>query len=86
MAFCSFCNNTIEKGTGMLYVRKDGSTLSFCSQKCKRNMLHLGREGRLVKWTNKGLAIVRHEGKEKKESALAKEIADKLAQKSGAKK
>jgi len=70
----------------MLYVRKDGSVLSFCSQKCKRNLLHLGREGRLTKWTNKGLAILRHEGKEKKESVLAKEIADKLAAKKDAKK
>ncbi|VVB58748.1 50S ribosomal protein L24e [Candidatus Anstonella stagnisolia] len=84
--FCSFCNNTIARGTGMLYVRKDGSVLSFCSQKCKRNLLHLGREGRLTKWTNKGLALAQHEGKEKKESVLGKEIADKLAAKKDAKK
>lgn len=84
--FCSFCNNTIARGTGVLFVRKDGSFLSFCSQKCRRNMLDLGREGRLVKWTNKGLAIVQHEAKEKKESVLAKEIEEKLAQKKEPKK
>jgi len=69
----------------MLYVRKDGSSLFFCSQKCRRNMLHLGREGRLVKWTNKELALVQHEAKEKKESVLAKEIDKKLAQKAAKK-
>lgn len=80
--FCSFCNNEIGKGTGMLYVYKDGTTLSFCSSKCRMNLLKLGREGRLEKWTNKGV-ILTHEkkGEEKKESALAKEIEAKLAAK-----
>ncbi|MBM3229549.1 hypothetical protein FJZ26_03895 [Candidatus Parvarchaeota archaeon] len=48
---CSFCNNNVARGTGFLYVRKDGSHLSFCSQKCKKNMLNLKRVGKKVKWT-----------------------------------
>lgn len=84
---CSFCNNEIEKGTGLLYVKKDGSVLSFCSQKCKRNSLKLGREGRLLKWTSKAL-IVKTEKEEKKEekSAFAAEVAKKLAETRAAKK
>jgi large subunit ribosomal protein L24e len=79
--FCVFCNREIPKGMGLLYVKRDGTTLPFCSSKCKRNMLELGREGRHMKWTAKQVALV-HEKKEeeKKESALAKEIEAKLAE------
>ena len=80
--FCSFCNNEIHRGTGLLFVKRDGTSLGFCSSKCRRNMLHLGREGRLVKWTAKQATLIsdRH-APEKKESAFAKEIEAKLAEK-----
>jgi ribosomal protein L24E len=35
----------------MMYVKKDGTIYNFCSSKCKKNNLHLGREGRRQKWT-----------------------------------
>lgn len=83
--FCSFCNNDIPRGTGMIYVRKDGSSLPFCSSKCRVNLLKLGREGRLVEWTNKSMALVRDKkAPEKKESAVAKEIEKQLAEKKAA--
>ena len=87
MAFCSFCNNAIPKGTGEIYVLRDGTSLNFCSRKCKANSVELKREGRLVGWTSKG-AILTTEKKveEKKESALAKEIEKKLAENKPAKK
>jgi large subunit ribosomal protein L24e len=50
---CSFCNNAIEKGTGTIFVRKDGKIFEFCSNKCEKNMLKLGRNPLKVKWTNK---------------------------------
>lgn len=80
--FCTFCNHEIPKGTGTLYVKRDGTTLAFCSSKCRRNMLHLGREGRHMEWTAKQVALI-HErkGVEKKESAFAKDIEAKLADK-----
>lgn len=85
--FCSFCNNEISKGTGELYVLRDGTMLPFCSSKCKANHVGLKREGRLVKWTNKGLILSSEKkAEEKKESALAKEIEKKLAEKGPAKK
>lgn len=51
MANCSFCDGPIQKGTGMMYVKKDGTIYNFCSSKCRKNNLGLGREGRRQKWT-----------------------------------
>jgi len=51
MANCSFCDGPIARGTGMMYVKKDGTIYNFCSSKCKKNNLGLGREGRRQKWT-----------------------------------
>jgi large subunit ribosomal protein L24e len=50
---CSFCNKQIEPGTGMLYVKRDGSTLNFCSHKCRVNMTQLKRVPRRVRWSGK---------------------------------
>ena len=43
MRTCSFC-------TGKMYVKKDGSIYFFCSSKCEKNMIQLGRVPRKVKW------------------------------------
>ncbi len=51
MAKCSFCKTHIELGTGTMYVKKDGSILNFCTMKCEKNMLKLGRTPRFMKWT-----------------------------------
>lgn len=51
MALCSFCGNTIRKGTGKMYVKTDGRILYFCSMKCEKNLLKLGRKPRTTKWT-----------------------------------
>ena len=51
MAKCSFCGNDIAKGTGLMFVRKDGSVLNFCGRKCEKNLLKLGRKPRTTKWT-----------------------------------
>jgi len=34
VAKCSFCGSDIEVGSGLMYVRNDGSILWFCSSKC----------------------------------------------------
>lgn len=54
---CNFCGTQIEPGTGILYVRKDGNTLNFCSRKCQVNMVQMKRVPRRVKWTNEYHAI-----------------------------
>lgn len=51
MAKCTFCRTSIEQGTGTMYVKKDGNIFNFCSMKCEKNMLKLGRTPRYMKWT-----------------------------------
>jgi len=50
---CSFCGKTIEPGTGIMYVKEDGTILYFCSSKCRKNMLILKRNPAKLKWTEK---------------------------------
>ncbi|MFB6088825.1 MAG: 50S ribosomal protein L24e, partial [Candidatus Aenigmatarchaeota archaeon] len=38
-----------------VFVRKNGKSLYFCSSKCEKNMLKLGRKPRKVKWTKKSM-------------------------------
>lgn len=52
---CSFCKNEIEKGTGTLYVKRDGTVSYYCSNKCRKNRLKLGRNPRKLKWVGKGI-------------------------------
>ena len=51
MVKCSFCGNSIEKGTGKIFVYASGKVLNFCSSKCEKNMLKLKRKPLHIKWT-----------------------------------
>jgi large subunit ribosomal protein L24e len=48
---CSFCGQEFPPGTGMMYVRNDGTILWFCSSKCRKSSIDLKRDSRKVKWT-----------------------------------
>jgi len=48
---CSFCRYEFVQGTGIMYVRGDGSILWFCSSKCRKNAINLKRDPRKLKWT-----------------------------------
>ncbi len=48
---CSFCADEIEPGTGMMFVKRDGTVYNFCSGSCRKQQLHLGRVGHRRKWT-----------------------------------
>ncbi len=50
---CSFCGHEIEPGTGLMYVKNDGTVLWFCSRKCFKNMIEYKRDPRKFKWTKK---------------------------------
>jgi large subunit ribosomal protein L24e len=50
---CSFCGETLEPGTGKMFVKKDGSILFFCGSKCQNNF-KLKRVPRRVTWTKAG--------------------------------
>lgn len=57
MATCYFCGDEVKKGAGILYAKKDGTIINFCSSKCRKNSLKLKREGRRVKWTKNAKAF-----------------------------
>ncbi|MGQ9780871.1 MAG: 50S ribosomal protein L24e [Nitrososphaeria archaeon] len=50
---CSFCGREILPGTGITLIRNDGSSIWFCSSKCRKSMLFLKRDARKLKWTEK---------------------------------
>lgn len=63
MAKCTFCGTGIEKGTGKIYVKKDGKIFNFCSRKCEKNMLLLKRKPIRTRWSGRYVK----EGKVKEE-------------------
>lgn len=36
----------------MMFIRRDGASMYFCSRKCRVNRLHMKRTPRRVRWTN----------------------------------
>ena len=66
---CSFCGDEIEPGTGKMFVKKDGTVLNFCTNKCYKNMIELKRVPRTTAWTEKFAAEkeARQKAAEKKE-------------------
>ncbi len=48
---CTFCGEEIEPGTGRMYVKKDGVIYQFCTSKCYKNLIQLGRVPRRTTWT-----------------------------------
>ena len=81
MAKCTFCGTIIEKGTGTIYVQKDGTILNFCSSKCEKCQLKLRRKPRTTEWT----VLYQKEKKEAKHIEK-KEDAPKVIQKQKSKK
>lgn len=57
---CSFCKSEIPPGEGMMFVKRDGTVLYFCSSKCRNNMLKLGRKPAKLKWAR---GPAKHEAK-----------------------
>ena len=53
MVKCSFCQTNIEKGTGIMFVKKDGKVLNFDKRKIQKNMLKLKRKPAKFKWASK---------------------------------
>ena len=51
MPKCTFCGESIERGTGKIFVYANGKVINFCSNKCEKNLLKLKRKPLKVKWT-----------------------------------
>ncbi len=41
---CSYCSAEIKRGTGLLYVYKTGNTSYYCSNRCFKNDIEMGRK------------------------------------------
>lgn len=51
MVKCSFCGKDESPNRGVHLMKNTGVVLYFCSSKCRKNLLKLGRDRRNVKWT-----------------------------------
>jgi len=68
---CTFCGEPIEPGTGTLHIKNSGQIFHFCSNKCRANMMELGRKARETKWTRRHAqekAITTYRKKDEEES------------------
>lgn len=52
MVKCTFCSKELERGTGTNLIQNDGKLVYFCSSKCQKNMIKLGRKSRNLKWAS----------------------------------
>jgi large subunit ribosomal protein L24e len=50
---CAFCGRPIPPGTGIMYIRADGTVLRFCSRKCFVSLVKYGRDPRRQAWVRK---------------------------------
>ena len=50
---CTFCGCEVSLGTGVKYVKNDGTVFKFCSRRCRINFLEFKRDPRKFKWTKK---------------------------------
>jgi len=48
---CSFCGHVIQPGSGIWYVKNDGTILRFCSSKCFKYAIKYGKDPSKLKWT-----------------------------------
>lgn len=52
MVDCNFCGKEIAKGTGKMFIKKDGTVFNFCSSKCQKTQLDRKYKARITPWTN----------------------------------
>jgi len=51
MTKCVFCGDEAHFFQGVNLIKNDGVVDYYCSQKCRKNAIKLGRDKRKVKWT-----------------------------------
>ncbi|PIN89011.1 50S ribosomal protein L24e [Candidatus Pacearchaeota archaeon CG10_big_fil_rev_8_21_14_0_10_34_76] len=88
MAKCVFCGKDNEDFKGVFLMKNDGSVNYYCSSKCRKNNLKLGRDKRKIKWTE-SFRLVKDRRLEKEKERVEKartRKAEKKADKKSAKK
>ncbi len=71
---CNFCGNSIEPGTGMMYIRVDGTVFYFDKHKCYQNYVSLGRVPQDTKWSTLSRTASRWKDKAPKQKAPATRV------------
>ncbi len=71
---CSFCGKAIEPGTGKMYIKRDGTIYTLCTNKCKKNLIDLKRVPRRTRWTKRYAEL--KESKLKHETAVSDKKPD----------
>ncbi len=66
MVKCTFCGIEIPKGTGKMFVKADGKIFYFCSNKCEKNLLKLGRKPIATRWSKHYIKSSQRKTKKKK--------------------
>jgi large subunit ribosomal protein L24e len=51
MVECVFCGRETPFHEGVHLIKNDGSIQFYCSSKCRKNAIKLGRDRRKIKWT-----------------------------------
>jgi len=51
MPVCSYCNKQFDRTSGKALILNTGKILYFCSGKCEKYALKLGRKPEKLKWT-----------------------------------
>lgn len=74
---CDYSGEKIEPGTGIMFVRTDGTVLNFVDSKAEKNYF-LGREARDLEWTAAGRAEKegRAQSQEKRDAQAESTAAD----------
>ncbi|MEK6927898.1 MAG: 50S ribosomal protein L24e [Nanoarchaeota archaeon] len=75
MVKCVFCGKEEREFRGVHLMKNDGTIAYFCSSKCRKGMINLGRDKRSVKWTESyKIALKKSEAKKEvaREAAAAK--------------
>lgn len=50
---CVFCGDEIDMGKGKIVVGENGSSKFYCSSKCEKNHLKLGKDPKHTEWASK---------------------------------
>jgi len=71
MTKCVFCGRDESPHKGVHLLKNDGSVNFFCSSKCRKNALNLGRDRKKIKWTEAyGIAAGKAFAEVQKQEAL----------------
>ncbi|APW98358.1 50S ribosomal protein L24e [Halobiforma lacisalsi AJ5] len=72
---CDYTGEEIEPGTGIMYVKNDGTVLHFVDSKAEKNY-KLGREPRDLEWTAEGRAGKGPAGPDQEEAAESEDLEE----------